>query len=157
MQTNCLLQQNALAGQNPVSSYCLMPLLRFALLFIFIWFYFFFHLTAAPYWNKQETTSQSGSAERPQQVFQSISVFRQRCQESFFSFWRIWSPLQKVLSCFYHSAIQGSLTFFFFFYVQQHLETLDRLVFSFGKDHRRKADFKSLKTDAHRVGCGIAK
>lgn len=31
------------------------------------------------------------------------------------------------------------------------------MVFSFGKDHRRKADFITLKTDARRVGGGIAK
>lgn len=109
MQTNCLLQQYVLAGQNPVSSYCLMPPLRFALLFIF-------SQHSSTILKQSKTASLSKSAERPRQVSQSISVFRQRCQESFLSFFSLLEDLEpssKVLSCFYHSAIQRVLDFFY--------------------------------------------
>lgn len=152
MQTNCLLQQFVLAGQNPVSSYRLMPPLRFALLFYF--FFSFFHRTAAPL---RQTETTRGSAERPQRVSQSISVFRQKGAKSlfFFSLSEDLKPSSKVLGCFYHSAIQRVLDIFFF-YVQQHLETLDRSVFSFSKDRKKKKG-RFLKTDAHSVSRGIAR
>lgn len=60
-----------------------------------------------------------------------------------------------MLGCFYHSAIQRVLDIFFF-YVQQHLETLDRSVFSFSKDRKKKKG-RFLKTDAHSVSRGIAR
>ena len=139
MQTNCLLQQYVLAGQNPVSSYCLMPPLRFALLFLFI---YFFQRTVAPYGNKLRPpiAREALSAYKPLNQYLSLD---KRCQESFFFFSLLedLKPSSKVLSCFYHSAIQRVLDIFF--YVQQHLETLDRLVFSFSKDHRRKGRFQN--------------
>lgn len=132
MQTNCLLQQYVLAGQNPVSSYCLMPPLRFALLFIF------------------SSNSSTIPKQRPPVGHEALSAHNKSLNQylsldkgakSLFSLLEDLKPSSKVLSCFYHSAIQRVLDFF---YVQQHLETLDRLVFSFSKDHRRKADFKTL-------------
>lgn len=59
MQTNCLLQQFVLAGQNPVSSYRLMPPLRFALLF-----YFFFHFSIEQQhrWDKPRPPVEAPSA-----------------------------------------------------------------------------------------------
>lgn len=138
MQTNCLLQQYVLTGQNPVSSYCLKPPLRFALLFLFSY--------SSTMLEQAETTSRSQSA-HDEPLNQYLSLHK-RCRESFFLFWRIWSPLWRCLVAFTTVQFKGSLTFFFF-YVQQHLETVDRLVFSFSKDHRRKADFS--KTDAHYV------
>lgn len=61
----------------------------------------------------------------------------------FFMFEGSEAQSSKVLSCSYHSAIRRVNDFFC---VQQHLETLDRLVYSFSKDHRRKADFKTRLT-----------
>lgn len=57
MQTNCPLQPYVLAGQNPVSSYCLMQVLRFALLFILSSY-------SSTILEQIETTSRSRSAER---------------------------------------------------------------------------------------------
>lgn len=106
MQTNCLLQQYVLAGQNPVSSYCLMPPLRFALLFIF------FQRTVAPYGNKPRPPVAHEALSAYKSLNQYLSLDK-RCQESFFLFWRIWSPLQRCLVAFYHSAIQRVLDIFF--------------------------------------------
>lgn len=155
MQTNCLLQQNMLASQNPVSSYCLMPPLRFALLFLFL-----SHHTVAPYWDKpRPPVGHKAPSAHDKSLNQYLSLEKgAKSLFFFFFFWRIWRPLRRCLVALTTVQIKGSLMFFFFFfYVQQHLETLDRLVYSFSKDHRRKADFKTLKTDAHYVGCGIVR
>lgn len=151
MQTNCLLQQFVLAGQNPVSSYRLMPPLRFALLFFF---FFIFPSNSST----AETNRDHPWKRRAPTTSLSINICLQtkRCQESFFfSLSEDLKPSSKVLGCFYHSAIQRVLDIFFF-YVQQHLETLDRSVFSFSKDRKKKKG-RFLKTDAHSVSRGIAR
>lgn len=110
MQTNCLLQQFVLAGQNPVSSYRLMPPLRFALLFFF---FFIFPSNSST----AETNRDHPWKRRAPTTSLSINICLQtkRCQESFFfSLSEDLKPSSKVLGCFYHSAIQRVLDIFFF-------------------------------------------
>lgn len=96
-----------LAGQNPVSSYCLMPPLRFALLFLI----FFFHHTVAPNWNELRPVGHRAPSAHDKPLNQYLSLDK-RCQESFFSLLEDLKPSSKVLSCSYHSAIQRVLDFF---------------------------------------------
>lgn len=70
----------------------------------------------------------------------------------FFSFGGSEALFKRCLVAFTTVQFKGSSTFF---NVQLHLETLDRSVLSFSKDRRRKGRF--LTTDAHYVGCGLAK
>lgn len=134
--------------QSAVTAWCLRSGLH-------CFFYLFSHHTVAPCWNKPRPVGHRAPSAHDKPLNQYLSLDK-RCQESFFfSFWRIWSPRRKVLSCSYHSAIQRVLDFFFFFNVQQHLETVDRLVYSFSKRPQKKGRF--LKSDTHCVGCGIAK
>lgn len=143
MQTNCLLQQYTCSQaktQSAVTAWC-SGLHCFLL----------FHRTVAPYWNTPRPPAPTASL--------SIKICLQTkgAKSLFFPlslFWRIWSPLRRCLVAFTTVQFKGSLTFFFF-YVQQHLETLDRLVLSFSKDHKKKGRF--LTTDTHSVGCGITK
>lgn len=111
MQTNCLLQQFVLAGQNPVSSYRLMPPLRFALLF-----YFFFHFSIEQQhrWDKPRPPVEAPSAHN-ESLNQYLSSDKKVPRVFFFFlFRRIWSPLQRCLVVFTTVQFKGSLTFFFF-------------------------------------------
>lgn len=103
MQTNCLLQQYVLTGQNPVSSYCLMPPLRFALLGFFLII--------------QQHHAETNGDHRPLTKSLSINIGLQekkvpRVFLFFFSLLEDLKPSSKVLSCSYHSAIQRVLDCF---------------------------------------------
>ena len=125
---NGRLQQYVPTGRDPVCSDCLTPPLRFALLLCF-------RQTAAPNWNQPRAPG----AGRPPRS-QSISVFRKRCQESFLSL--LEDLFKRCLVALTTVQFIGSLTF----YVRKHLETLYMSVYSFSRDHRRKADFISRLT-----------
>lgn len=83
-----------------------------------------------------QTSSWSQSAWCPQ-VSQSISVFRKRCQESFFfplSFGGFEALFKGALLLLPQC---NSKVLIIFFSVQQHLQSVDRLVSSFSRDHRK--------------------
>lgn len=108
-----------------------------------------------------QTSSWSQSAWCPQ-VSQSISVFRKRCQESFFfplSFGGFEALFKGALLLLPQC---NSKVLIIFFSVQQHLQSVDRLVSSFSRDHRKikkkrkkKADFFSQTSQDWRPLCGL--
>lgn len=127
MQTNRLLQQYVLAGQNPVSSYCLMPPNVFAWLFC--------HHIVAPYWHKPKPAVGRKALGALKSLNQYLSL-EKGAKSLFFplSFGGFEALFKGALMLLPQC---NSKVLINFFSVQQHLQSVDRWVSSFSRDHRK--------------------
>lgn len=125
-----------LRDKNPVSSYCLILPCRFAFLYIFSAY-------SSTILRQTQTVFLSEAAGTFKSLNRYLSL-QKGAKSLFFFFGRIYHPPRRCLFALSTVQFKGSLTIFFLC-VQLFLESLDRLVQSFSKDHRQRQISELLK------------
>lgn len=136
--------------QSAVTAWCLRSGLH-----CFFIFFFHFSIEQQHRWDKPRPPVEAPSAHN-ESLNQYLSSDKKVPRVFFFFSFGGSEALFKGAWLFLPQCNSKGPWHFFFFYVQQHLETLDRSVFSFSKDRKKKKG-RFLKTDAHSVSRGIAR